>query len=78
MTRAQALLIVVGDADVLTVDPLWRSFMNYVYTNGGWRGNMPTWDTTTSVQDDADYANELREAIAAEMRVATADLEHMD
>ena len=75
ITRAQALLIVIGDAQVLTVDPLWRSFMNYVDTNGGWRGNRPTWDTTASVQDDDDYAEELREALAAEMSVASVPLD---
>ncbi|KAJ7931318.1 hypothetical protein B0H13DRAFT_1858158 [Mycena leptocephala] len=36
VTRAQALLIVIGDPDVLSLDPLWRSFLNYIYTNGGW------------------------------------------
>lgn len=38
MTRAQALLIVVGDPNVLSLDPLWASFLNYIRKNGGWRG----------------------------------------
>lgn len=46
--------------------------MNYVHLNGGWRGDEPTWDTTAAVQDDEDYANELCEAIAAEMSTAIA------
>ena len=46
--------------------------MNYVHLNGGWRGDEPTWDVNASVQDDEDYADELREAIAAEMSAAIA------
>ena len=75
VTRAQALLIIVGDAPILSVDPLWRSFMNYVHNNGGWRGDVPTWDVNAPVQDDEDYADELREAIMAEMSAAIALLD---
>ena len=67
MTRAQALLIVVGDAAILSVDHLWRAFMNYVHANNGWRGDAPTWDVNAAVDEDADYVDELREALAAEM-----------
>ncbi|KAJ6572149.1 P-loop containing nucleoside triphosphate hydrolase protein [Mycena capillaripes] len=44
ITRAQALLIVIGNPDILALDPLWRAFMNYVYTRGGWRGKGIAWD----------------------------------
>ena len=71
ITRAKALLIVIGDAQILTVDPLWRSFMNYVYANGGWRGDEPSGATNAPVEGE-DYSNELREAIAAEMRETIA------
>ncbi|KAI1789433.1 P-loop containing nucleoside triphosphate hydrolase protein [Ganoderma leucocontextum] len=74
MTRAQALLIVVGDAAILSVDPLWRGFMNYVHTNNGWRGDAPTWNVDAPVVEDADYADELREAIAADMNAVMAQL----
>ena len=67
MTRAQALLLVVGDAAILSIDPLWRGFMNYVYLNKGWRGDEPTWDVHAPVLSDVDYADELRDAMAAEM-----------
>ncbi|KDQ06708.1 hypothetical protein BOTBODRAFT_244447 [Botryobasidium botryosum FD-172 SS1] len=40
-TRAQALLIVVGDPTVLALDSMWRKFMKYVLDSGGWRGVMP-------------------------------------
>lgn len=61
VTRAKALLIVVGNASVLSTDPLWRRFLNYVNLNDGWRGEPISWDPTAPVQDDAEYANELRE-----------------
>ncbi|KAF7313870.1 RNA helicase [Mycena chlorophos] len=49
VTRAQALLIVVGNPDVLGLDPLWRAFINYVYLRGGWRGKSISWDPTELV-----------------------------
>ncbi|KAI1789429.1 P-loop containing nucleoside triphosphate hydrolase protein [Ganoderma leucocontextum] len=67
VTRAQALLIVIGDAAILSLDHLWRGFMNHVYLNGGWRGDPPTWDVNAPVRDDANYVDELQEALAAEM-----------
>ncbi|KAJ2936839.1 hypothetical protein H1R20_g242, partial [Candolleomyces eurysporus] len=44
ITRAQALLIVIGNPVVLSLDPLWRQFMNYIYCKGGWRGKQIDWD----------------------------------
>ncbi|KAG6843566.1 hypothetical protein H0H93_000619, partial [Arthromyces matolae] len=44
VTRAQALLIIIGDPTVLALDPLWRSFLNYVHTKKGWTGSPITWD----------------------------------
>ena len=38
ITRAQAGIIVVGDPDVLSLDPIWRRFLLYVHDNGEWRG----------------------------------------
>ena len=68
VTRAQALLIVVGDPSVLSIDPLWRGFMNYIYLHGGWRGvESPTWDVNAPVKTSGDYAEEIREAAAEEM-----------
>ncbi|KAF7291981.1 RNA helicase [Mycena indigotica] len=49
ITRAQALLIVVGNPDVLSLDPLWREFMNYVHSGGGWRGKTISWDPEVPV-----------------------------
>ena len=77
MTRAKALLIVVGDSAILCVDPLWRAFLNYVYLHGGWCGDTPTWDVEADVLMDSgeDYVDELREAIMAEMSAAIALLD---
>jgi helicase MOV-10 len=50
MTRAQALLIVIGNPLVLSLDGLWRSFLNYVYNHGGWTGlPLPDWDTSKEI-----------------------------
>jgi helicase MOV-10 len=43
ITRAQALLIVIGDPEALGKDELWRTFMNYVVSSGGWTGKTPSW-----------------------------------
>lgn len=74
VTRAQALLIVIGDPSILSVDPMWRGFMNYVYLRGGWRGDPPTWDTDAPVRTQGNYAAEMREAAAAEMDALIARL----
>ena len=55
VTRAQALLIVVGDPSVLALDPLWRSFLNYTYNHGGWKGPPPPWDTNAAVDETSAY-----------------------
>jgi len=43
ITRAQALLIVVGDPEVLGKDELWRTFLNYACLRKGWTGIAPSW-----------------------------------
>jgi len=67
VTRAQALLVIVGDPTVLSLDPLWRSFLNYVHLNGGWKGLPPSWDTRASVTNDGGYDQAMREAGIADM-----------
>ena len=49
ITRAQSLLIVVGDPEVLGKDELWRTFLNYARLDGGWTGKTPSWDPETEV-----------------------------
>ena len=67
VTRAQALLVIVGDPTVLSLDPLWRSFLNYVHLNGGWKGLPPSWDTRASVTNDGGYDQAMRKAGIADM-----------
>ncbi|KAF8970478.1 RNA helicase [Flammula alnicola] len=67
VTRTQALLIVVGDPQVLSLDPLWRSFLNYVYLNGGWTGPSITWDPTAPVDEAGGYDKGIREAAKLDM-----------
>ncbi|KAF8598183.1 P-loop containing nucleoside triphosphate hydrolase protein [Ceratobasidium sp. AG-I] len=38
LTRAQALLIVIGNAPILELDPIWYFFMRFVHDSGGWAG----------------------------------------
>ncbi|KAH9917312.1 AAA domain-containing protein [Fomitopsis serialis] len=67
VTRAKALLVVVGNASVLSTDPLWRRFLNYVHRNNGWRGEAISWNPTDPVQDDGEYASQLREQGVADV-----------
>ncbi|KAK0496625.1 hypothetical protein EDD18DRAFT_1105727 [Armillaria luteobubalina] len=63
VTRAQALLIIVGNADVLALDPVWRTFMNYVHTMGGWCGPRISWDSMANVDD---YVESVKSRAAGE------------
>ena len=49
ITRAQALLIVVGDPEVLGKDELWRTCLNYVWRRGGSTGKKFGWDPVAEV-----------------------------
>jgi len=49
ITRAQALLIVVGDPDVLGENELWRTFLDYIKSRGGWTGKKPNWTSAPVV-----------------------------
>ncbi|KAG8924963.1 hypothetical protein FRC01_010849 [Tulasnella sp. 417] len=49
MTRAKSILIVIGDPDVLGLDPLWRKFLNHTHAHGGWRGIRIPWHPTKDV-----------------------------
>ncbi|KAG9044286.1 hypothetical protein FS837_008416 [Tulasnella sp. UAMH 9824] len=56
LTRAKALLVVVGNPLILGLDPLWRKFLNYVHRNGGWKGLEPNWDPTSDSPDEPTQA----------------------
>src|SRR5579863_9276343 len=42
--RAQALLIVIGDPEVLSKYGHWRTFLTYVKSRKGWTGRMHDWE----------------------------------
>lgn len=52
VTRAKALLIVVGDPATLAMDPLWRRFLVLIHRNGGWAGDEIPWDPEEEIEDD--------------------------
>lgn len=49
LTRAKAMLIVIGDPRVLGMDMLWKAFLNYVATNNGYRGIELRWNPSDLV-----------------------------
>jgi helicase MOV-10 len=63
LTRAQAGLIVVGNPEILALDPLWRKFLLYVYDNGGWAGQ--DWDADSYRDEGVDPARRAREEMEA-------------
>ncbi|KAK0191915.1 RNA helicase [Armillaria mellea] len=77
ITRAKALVVVVGDPTVLSLDPLWRSFLNYVYKHGGWRGLPISWDPDADVDESGGYDRAIREAAEEDMNEFTRKLEAM-
>ncbi|KAI0826354.1 P-loop containing nucleoside triphosphate hydrolase protein [Irpex lacteus] len=48
--------------NVAVTHPLWRSFLNYIHQNGGWKGDEPHWDTSAPVDANTAYDQEAREA----------------
>ncbi|KAF9489673.1 P-loop containing nucleoside triphosphate hydrolase protein [Pleurotus eryngii] len=75
--RFNALLVVVGDPEVLSLDPLWREFLNYVHTNGGWKGAPPSWDTSAPVDGAGGYDAQVRELAIADMNDFTQRMEEL-
>ena len=71
MTRAQALLIIVGDPSVLGLDPLWRGFLNYIYLGGGWRGPPPDWNVDESIRPEGGYDMDRRKSAEIEVERLT-------
>lgn len=43
ITRAQSLLILVGDPRILGKDVFWRTFLNYITLHNGSTGKLPSW-----------------------------------
>lgn len=62
---------------MLSLDPLWRSFLNYIHAGGGWRGDPPTWDTSAPVRENGGYDAEAREAGLADMNQLMRRMENL-
>lgn len=77
VTRAKALLIVIGDPLVLSLDPLWRQFLNYIHKNGGWTGKGISWDPNAPVDEAGGYDRAIREAAEQDMNDFTRQMESM-
>ncbi|CAE6499995.1 unnamed protein product [Rhizoctonia solani] len=71
ITRAQALLVVIGDPFVLGLDNLWRRFLYYVYRSGGWKGVPFPWDPEADPDDDPDTLDEVEQDLRELLRRAT-------
>ena len=70
-----ALLIVIGNPEVLSLDPMWRSFLNYVRINNGCRGAEISWDYEEEVDMAGDYAGGYRNAGIDDMNALTIRLQ---
>ena len=71
------MLIVVGDPQVLSLDPLWRSFLNYIHQNGGWTGPEITWDPNVPVDEAGGYDKAIRESAKLDMNEFTKRIESL-
>lgn len=74
ITRAQALLIVIGNPRVLKEDPDWKSFIDYCNDGGGYVGcsmgnddisEVDDMSITSSIEDDREEDDEGYGAISA-------------
>jgi len=77
VTRAKALLIVIGDPVILSLDPLWRAFLNYIYNNGGWKGPPITWDPNAPINEKGGYDESLRKLGLDNMNEFTRRMESL-
>jgi helicase MOV-10 len=70
------LLVVVGNPNVLSLDPLWRKFLNYIHQSGGWRGLKITWDPEKWVLPGG-YDSEIQQRAETEAEAMIARLKSM-
>ncbi|KAH7327649.1 P-loop containing nucleoside triphosphate hydrolase protein [Rhizoctonia solani] len=74
ITRAQSLLVIIGDPLVLGLDTLWRRFLYFIFHSGGWTGAPFPWNPDANPEDDPptfdsaeqDMREHLRRAIEPE------------
>ncbi|KAJ7918136.1 RNA helicase [Mycena leptocephala] len=78
ITRAQALLIVIGNPDILALDPLWRAFLNYIHIRGGWRGHRISWNPVDPIiSEPSGYDHEMKKRAEGEAEEMMARLKSL-
>lgn len=50
---------------MLSLDPLWRRFLNYVHSKGGWRGKKIDWDPNDCATVDGFDERRRDDAVSA-------------
>ena len=63
ITRAQAMLIVIGNPHTLGLDPIWRGFLNYVRSCGGCKGEPISWDPVSPEEVEEGVVGHVGEMI---------------
>ncbi|TFK61423.1 P-loop containing nucleoside triphosphate hydrolase protein [Pluteus cervinus] len=64
ITRARALQIIVGNADVLGLDPLWHRYLTTISLRGGWVGKSIPWHAREAEDDEGGEFARVRAEIA--------------
>ncbi|CAE6366471.1 unnamed protein product [Rhizoctonia solani] len=71
ITRAQSLLVVVGDPLVLGLDTLWRRFLYFVHRSGGWKGTPFPWNPDANPDEDPATFDSAEQEVRELLRRAT-------
>lgn len=72
-------MIIVGNPTVLSLDPMWRTLLNYIHGGGGWRGKHIQWNPLDPVlpggydQERRDQAHGEAEEMLARLRAHIVD-----
>jgi hypothetical protein len=79
ITRAQALLVVVGNPSVLTLDPHWRELIRLAVAKGAYRGVALPPETPDEEASSADLVREVeRLTLDADEACHAMQQEHME
>ncbi|KIY70065.1 P-loop containing nucleoside triphosphate hydrolase protein [Cylindrobasidium torrendii FP15055 ss-10] len=70
ITRAREMLIVIGNGDVLKLDPYWRSFLQFVIRNKLYRG------PELKLEMDGNYISRLESKLMSLYNEGAVDAEH--
>lgn len=56
---------------------MWRSFLNYIYLNNGWKGPDIPWDPEDDVDEAGGYDCAVRDVALADMNDFTRRMEEL-